>query len=89
MKRKLIVFFITFLSFEIIVVEAKSADTIRGDIRNVKNRIMKTITGNESYTEKNKITEILKTEDIKTECPKTKGPTTIRQDLGCANYFWK
>ena len=84
MKRKLIVFFITFLSFEIIVVEAKSADTIRGDIQNIKNRIMKTITGNESYTEKNKITETLKTEDIKTECPKTKGPTTIRQDLGCA-----
>ena len=87
--KKFLVFFITFLSFEIIIVEAKSADTIKGDIQNFKNRIMRTITGNESYTEKNKITETLKIKNSKTECPKIKEPTTIRQDFKCAENFIK
>ena len=83
MKLKFLVFFITFLSFNLVVVEAKSAETIREDLRNAKNRIMKTLTGNESYTEKENI-EYTKTEAFKGECPKTKGPTNLRQDLACA-----
>ena len=83
MKLKFLVFFITFLSFNLVVVEAKSAETIREDLRNAKNRIMKTLTGNESYTEKEN-TEYTKTEAFKGECPKTKGPTNLRQDLACA-----
>ena len=84
MKPKFLLFFITFLSFNLVVVEAKSAETIREDLRNAKNRIMKTLTGNESYTEEKKITESTKTEASKTECPKTKGPTNLRQDFACA-----
>ena len=84
MKLKFLVFFITFLSFEIIVVEAKSADTIRGDLRNAKNRIMKAITGDNSYTTEEKTKEIVKTKASKKECIKSEPRVTIRQDLACA-----
>ena len=57
MKQKFFIFFITFLSFEIIVVEAKSAETISEDLRNAKNYIMKTITGNETYKKEKRINE--------------------------------
>jgi lipid A 3-O-deacylase len=87
MKLKFLVFFITFLSFEIIVVEAKSADTIRGDLRNAKNRIMKAITGDNSYTTEEKTKEIVKTKASKKECIKSEPRVTIRQDLACAKKF--
>ena len=87
MKLKFLVFFITFLSFEIIVVEAKSADTIRGDLRNAKNRIMKAITGDNSYTTKEKTKETAKAKASKKECIKSEPRVTIRQDLACAKKF--
>ena len=83
MKQKFLIFFITFLSLELAIVEAKSAETIRGDLRNAKNLIMKTLTGNESYTKEKNIIESTKTEASKTECPKTKGRTNLRQDYAC------
>jgi|TARA_B110000444_G_C18752575_1_gene553489 lipid A 3-O-deacylase len=87
MKLKFLVFFITFLSFEIIVVEAKSADTIRGDLRNAKNRIMKVITSNDSYTAEKKIKKTVKTKASKKECIKSEPRLTIREDLRCAKKF--
>jgi lipid A 3-O-deacylase len=83
MKQKFLIFFITFLSLELAIVEAKSAETIRGDLRNAKNLIMKTLTGNESYTKEKNIIKSTKTEASKTECPKTKGRTNLRQDYAC------
>ena len=49
MKLKFLVFFITFLSFNVVVIEAKSAETIREDLRNAKKRIRETMSGNKSY----------------------------------------
>ena len=58
MKLKFLVFFITLLSMKIIVVEAKSAETIRQDFRNAKNLIMQTITGNKSHEEVKKTNKV-------------------------------
>jgi len=43
---------------KIIVVEAKSAETIRQDFRNAKNLIMQTITGNKSHEEVKKTNKV-------------------------------
>ena len=79
MKSKLLIFFIAFLSFEIILVEANSAETLREDFKNIKNRIMKKVTGNESYAEEQQIKEASKKEKEITW--KEGDPTNLRQDF--------
>jgi len=77
MKLKFLIFFTTFLSMGIMLVEAKSAETIRQDLRNAKNFIMQTITGNKSYAEEQKAKEA-----SKNEIPWKEGdPTNLRQDF--------
>jgi len=77
MKPKFLIFFITFLSLGIIMVEAKSAETLREDFRNLKNRIIKTLPENESYTEEKGVVN-------KIECPKTRKTKNLREDFACA-----
>ena len=55
MKLKFLIFFITFLSMGIMLVEAKSAETIRQDFKNAKKKIMQTMSGDKSYKKVKKI----------------------------------